>query len=477
MSVTQELHEDTVQRVAPDASALQAARGLLRKKAFLKPAVAPDGTWLFGQCQGSGKNPYEVSVNLADAGTPVGRCTCPSRKFPCKHALGLMLAYLEKPDSFAHREPPDELVAKRAKQAQRAEKATKDRAEPRKVNKSAQLKKAAAQREGLDLLEKLVLDLVNGGQWCEPAQAERLERQARQMNDHYLPGAALMLRQLVQRTEEERSDEERNEIGAQILGALWATVQRGRNYLDGKLAGEETQAEADAVIEEVLGKAWQLGELREQGYWRENLRLLELAFEVRDDQARQERVETSYLLDLDGGDICRAVAYRPFKGLRHIPEQPSYGQPLRVREAAVYPGLLSRRVRWEKGAESAEPMTPDHLRAAYALAGSDFEAALAAYRKASKNPLGSDAVGAFLVRCACVGRVGEQVVLEDAQGKRLVTGNRLPDQLNVANLERAAGSTREPAVLFRFLLNAAPTRILAYPLAVVTPGVDLRLGV
>ena len=43
---------------------------------------------LWGLCAGSGKNPYQVVVDL---GGPAYKCSCPSRKFPCKHALGLLL--------------------------------------------------------------------------------------------------------------------------------------------------------------------------------------------------------------------------------------------------------------------------------------------------------------------------------------------------------------------------------------------------
>src|SRR5262249_25070459 len=146
-----------------------------------------------GACHGSGKTAYDVSVDFADAAAPVGRCTCPSRKFPCKHCIGLLLAYLEAPTSFGRREPTADLLAKREKKAARADKKTAGPGKPRKVNLAALAKKVAAQREGLDLLEKLLLDLVAGGQWFESSRLERLERQARQMSDYYLPGALVLL--------------------------------------------------------------------------------------------------------------------------------------------------------------------------------------------------------------------------------------------------------------------------------------------
>src|SRR5207244_9130463 len=118
MPATLTLTEADVGRLAPDDSSLKSARDLIRKKSFLQPAVSADGTWLLAQCKGSGSQPYEVSVDLADPAAPVGRCNCPSRKLPCKHALGLMLAYVAAPASFAEREPPEELLAQSEKKVQ-----------------------------------------------------------------------------------------------------------------------------------------------------------------------------------------------------------------------------------------------------------------------------------------------------------------------------------------------------------------------
>ncbi len=42
-----------------------------------------------GLCAGSGKDPYQTVVDLG----PRYQCSCPSRKFPCKHALALLLSW------------------------------------------------------------------------------------------------------------------------------------------------------------------------------------------------------------------------------------------------------------------------------------------------------------------------------------------------------------------------------------------------
>jgi len=52
---------------------------------------------LWGLCQGSGKNPYQTQVDLREVAF---HCSCPSRKFPCKHSLGLLLLHASQPGSF-----------------------------------------------------------------------------------------------------------------------------------------------------------------------------------------------------------------------------------------------------------------------------------------------------------------------------------------------------------------------------------------
>jgi hypothetical protein len=370
-------------------------------------------------------------------------------------------------------------LAKREKKAVRDQKKAEDgEAAPRKINKAALAKKASAQRDGLDLLEKLVLDLVSGGQWFEETRVEKLQRQAKQLGDAYLPGAMYVLNRLaLVGRDAGLSDEERLAQGADLIGQLWATVQKGRNYLDAKLSNDESQAEADAVIEEVLGKVWTLDELREKGYFRTNLSLLELAYERVDDEARQQRVETSHLIDLKDGKIYQAIAYRPFKGMKQIPEQPRFMQPLAVSEAAVYPGFLNRRVRWEKGAEKSEELKPAHLKKAYAAAREELKPVLDEYRQQLKHPL-APREAVVLIRCERIGKVGDKVVMEDKSGARIEAADQRKDYSNVANLVRAAGMLGKdrPAVLARLFVLPVPNTIVAYPLAALTPKHHLRLG-
>ena len=95
----------TVESLAPDQASLKAASKLLKPVKW--PLLCTDqsgSSLIWGECQGSGANPYRVVVDSVDYGY---KCTCPSRKFPCKHALALMWMFAEGPSSFGPGEVPD----------------------------------------------------------------------------------------------------------------------------------------------------------------------------------------------------------------------------------------------------------------------------------------------------------------------------------------------------------------------------------
>ncbi|WP_374065083.1 SWIM zinc finger family protein [Actinokineospora auranticolor] len=86
--------------LAPDAASAKAGRGLATAAKWADTGASEDALW--GHCQGSGKKPYQACVELAE---PAYRCTCPSRKFPCKHVLGLMLLWSAGAVAAAEEEP------------------------------------------------------------------------------------------------------------------------------------------------------------------------------------------------------------------------------------------------------------------------------------------------------------------------------------------------------------------------------------
>jgi hypothetical protein len=93
---------ERIEALEPDQASLGAAKKLL--KASNWPALASGEGLVWGECQGSGSTPYRVAVQEEDAGY---KCTCPSRKFPCKHSLALMWMRVDGSVAFPPAAVPD----------------------------------------------------------------------------------------------------------------------------------------------------------------------------------------------------------------------------------------------------------------------------------------------------------------------------------------------------------------------------------
>src|SRR5215510_2828013 len=128
--------------LAPDAASAKAGQGLAAARKWLKLGADEQTAW--GLCQGSGKKPYQAQVDLTE---PAFKCSCPSRKFPCKHALGLLLLWASTSEVPATDRPEwvEEWLSSREQRAERAA-ARAERAE-RPPDPEAQAKRAAQREE------------------------------------------------------------------------------------------------------------------------------------------------------------------------------------------------------------------------------------------------------------------------------------------------------------------------------------------
>ena len=189
------LTPDQITAIAPDAASLKAGRDLGSPRKW--QSLGGDECVLWGLAQGSGKDPYQTRVFLADLAT---KCSCPSRKFPCKHALGLMFIAAGEAAALTQKERPAWVSEWLEGRAAREEKAA-----ARKTEKAAPVdEKAAAKRrqqresrvaEGVALLRQSLLDLMREGLASPVARdSSTWENLARRMIDCQAPGLAGNLR-------------------------------------------------------------------------------------------------------------------------------------------------------------------------------------------------------------------------------------------------------------------------------------------
>lgn len=92
-----------IEQLAADQSSLKAAAGLAKAAKWSAVGMSRDSALIWGECAGSGANPYRVMADLRDLGN---KCTCPSRKLPCKHVLGLLWLNAEAIVPFAPTDTP-----------------------------------------------------------------------------------------------------------------------------------------------------------------------------------------------------------------------------------------------------------------------------------------------------------------------------------------------------------------------------------
>ncbi|MEU4570466.1 SWIM zinc finger family protein [Micromonospora sp. NPDC023956] len=177
--------------VAPDPAAARAARSV--SGAAKWSASGLTGEVLWGLCKGSGKNPYQVCVDLSG---PAYRCSCPSRKFPCKHALGLLLLWAESGAGDA--EAPDWVVEWQAGRATRAARppAGSGPADPAAAAKRAG-QRATRVAAGLDELRRWLDDQVDQGlAGAEQAGPAPFEAVAARLVDAQAPAVAGTVRRV-----------------------------------------------------------------------------------------------------------------------------------------------------------------------------------------------------------------------------------------------------------------------------------------
>ncbi|MFB7662449.1 SWIM zinc finger family protein [Kitasatospora sp. NPDC056138] len=185
--------------LAPDQASCKAAGKLSAPAPWSQTGWGQGALW--GQCKGSGSTPYRTVVELA---TPAYKCTCPSRKFPCKHALGLLLLWSGSPEAVAEGAEPPEWAAEwlngrqqRSEQAvqRRTAKAEAEAADPAAARRRAD-RRAARVAAGAQELRLRLADRVRHGLADHTAATGGWGEVAARMVDAQAPGLASRVREL-----------------------------------------------------------------------------------------------------------------------------------------------------------------------------------------------------------------------------------------------------------------------------------------
>ncbi|TFH51040.1 SWIM zinc finger family protein [Actinomyces viscosus] len=190
---------EQVTALAPDNQVATAGLKLASPTTWSDTGVHEALAW--GSASGSGKRPYRVCVDLSG---PAFKCSCPSRKFPCKHAIGLL--HLWSRGEVSDGEPAAFAVewmegrTKRTQQKAARQQAANDPDDP---DRAAAAARSAASRartrerritDGLADLDRWLTDQLREGLANGSAQrSKQLTAFASRMVDAQAPGVARRL--------------------------------------------------------------------------------------------------------------------------------------------------------------------------------------------------------------------------------------------------------------------------------------------
>ena len=188
------LSEDQILALAPDEASKKAGLGLANLSKWVSKGANEKAIW--GECQGSGSKPYQAQIDRSNIAF---KCSCPSRKFPCKHGLGLFLMYARHIAAFTTDNAPAWVTEWLEKRAEKQEK--KAAKEDTPVDEAAQAKRQLARHDkvmqGITELQLWIKDIVRNGIISMPEKGfPWFENVAKRMVDAQAPGLANMVRQL-----------------------------------------------------------------------------------------------------------------------------------------------------------------------------------------------------------------------------------------------------------------------------------------
>lgn len=472
------LNKNDIDLWAQNAAAIKNGEDLIKKKKFIKLSKTSDDILLFGECAGSGKDPYFVSVDFIDEKSPVFRCSCPSRQIPCKHALGLMYSYINGA-TFSVEEIPEDISSKRERIEKRQEKKEQKKQESKekkpmtKAQKTAAIKKIDVQLQGIDMAEKIIKSIVNMGiASIDKRERKNFEDQIKQLGNYYISGIQTALMDIFILKD---IDEDNNTRIIDQLTYTYALINKSREYLNNKKEDPETKIELANSIEEQMGYAWKLDELISYNMKENDARLIQLCFYSYADFSRKEYIDEGYLISLNTGKLYKTKNYRPFKATRYIKEEDSIFSLLEVDELIIYPGAGNPRVRWDNFKTS--PILKEHIEKIKSYASDNFNELAKQIKNMIKSPLQDKNIIA-LIKIDNIKRAKDKpyYIAEDKHKNKLTLGNisLFKEDLNGV-LENLLSCDKDIVMAVMFENNIDSALLIARPLSILTDSKILRV--
>ncbi len=415
---------DLINSLAVNSDSIKNGKSLFTSKKFIKLAIDSEKTIIFGECAGSGKKPYYCSMDFVNEASPVPRCSCPSRQIPCKHVLGLMVAYEQDSSQFVTEDVPEDIQEKRTKKEKAAEKkATKEankdeKKEPTeksiKAKTTSETKKIANQLQGIENAKELFKTIINNGlASIDASEVKNLKTQVKNLGNYHINGIATSFTELLEII---LKDDENFTQSIEQLNYINALLTKAEKYLNEKTENPLTR-DITSKIEEQIGHIWNYNELGDLGLSQDKAQLIQLYFDEEDNYLRKEFVETGIWFDVVSKKLCKTVNIRPFKAAKYIKEEDSIKSCVTVDELYFYPSENTPRVTIKE--HLLRDVTAEDLNAVKDSVNDDYSVVIKDIKNIFKAPL-SDKELYYLVKVDKIRKIEKGLIIENSKGENII---------------------------------------------------------
>jgi hypothetical protein len=240
--------DEKIATLSPNDSTERRGRSLANSAKWNFIATNYEAIW--GECKGSGSQPYLVQVNLSG---PKYKCSCPVRKPPCKHVLGLFFLFAKSSAVFKYQAPTEVMQAWLNQQSTNPTSSpsktiapalkTEEAIEQAKIAKEKRwAQRVQLMTSGMDELELWLTDLIRQGIANTAIQKASFWNQvAAKMVDAKLPRISTYLKETHQLIQQNQNW---SELVVARLGELYLWVEsfKKRSLLSPKLEEELYQS-------------------------------------------------------------------------------------------------------------------------------------------------------------------------------------------------------------------------------------------
>ncbi len=365
--------DDKISLLAPNDSTERRGRMLANSSKWPQRSTNYEAIW--GECKGSGAQPYQVQINLKG---PKFKCSCPVRQLPCKHCLGLLFLYANSSAVFRYQAPPSDVANWLSKHFPSASSADNHQSPPTSKNEEtlekAELAKEKRWQQRLLLMESGILELE---QWLQDiirqgiantdaTKAAFWNAAAAKMVDAKLPSVGVFLKETQQLMHTQR---DWSELVVARLGTLYSWVEAFKQR-------EQLPPALQHALFARLGKTTTKAAVLAEGQTQRDQWLVLGSFEDVDVEGRDFR--RVWLHGWNSGRRALLLDYA-FGSVSY--EHQYWTGSVWRGELAYYSPAFAQRATWVM----AEPLS--NFSAVQPLPSTTFQAALGAYSKAlSNNP-------------------------------------------------------------------------------------------